>query len=93
MAESVPLIDTAPEAVIFKEPMTVHVTPPAMLNKEEAKKEVWPFSANVLALEKERDDPCHSSSVAIVYVPPAIRAVKVERETEGEKVTADEVEA
>ena len=94
MAESVPLIDTAPDAaVMFTEPITLNVAPPAMLNREEEKKEVWPFSASVQAPKKEREDPRHTSSVEVLKVPPDIRAVKVERETEEENVTADEVDA
>ena len=68
LADSVPLIDTDPgeDAVMFSEPTTLTVVPRAVLNREEARKEDWPFSESVLALRKVKVEPRHTRFVEAV---------------------------
>jgi hypothetical protein len=95
LADSEPLIDTDPGevAVIFTEPTTLTVVPRAVLNREDARKEDWPFSERVEALRKVKEEPRHTRSVEAVREPPLMRAVWVKRDTVEAKVTAVEVEA
>jgi hypothetical protein len=92
-------LNVAPPAMLIEEEAKKEVWPfrasvqALEKEREEARKEVWPCNARKQAPEKEKEDPRHTSRVATVYVPPEIKAVGVKRETEGEIVTADEVEA
>jgi hypothetical protein len=68
LADSEPLIDTDPGevAVIFTEPTTLTVVPRAVLNREDARKEDWPFSERVQALERVKEEPRHTRFVEAV---------------------------
>jgi hypothetical protein len=51
---------------MFSEPTTLTVVPRAVLNREEARKEDWPFSESVQALRKVKEEPRHLRSVEAV---------------------------
>jgi hypothetical protein len=67
-ADIEPLIDTDPgdDAVMFTEPTMSIVVPRAVLNREEAKNEDWPFNDSVQALRKTKEEPRHTRFVEAV---------------------------